>query len=212
VLALLDATGLSIRGPGSWRKEKPGAHEKQRRSYRKLHLLVDLETLQVLAACTTDPGAGDGAQLPRLLSALPEGVPVVATAADGAYDTEAVYAAAERHGIDDVRIPPSSRAKPWKESVPGAWIRNRHFQRGDRDRDFEAGGKAWKEAVQYHVRSLVETANSRLEALSGNRLKSRSGAGQDGEIFTLLWVLNEYAAFGMPQRETRAYALPAKAA
>jgi hypothetical protein len=200
VTLLVDSTGLSIRGPGSWRTDKPGAHERQRRAYVKLHLAVDLNTQQVVAVRTGFWKQGDAEVLPDLLEAVPAGVEVEALCADGAYDTRGVYAAAEKRGIEDVRIPPSTRARPWKESVPGARLRNRHFEQGGRSKSFVAGGKAWAEAVGYHARSLMETTMSRLTALGAHRLRSRSTAGREAEALLALEVLNHHARLGLPER------------
>src|SRR5208283_6042398 len=45
---LVDSTGLKLRGAGEWLLEKHGA--KTRRSWRKLHIGVDVETNEIVAA------------------------------------------------------------------------------------------------------------------------------------------------------------------
>jgi hypothetical protein len=45
---LVDSTGLRLCGPGEWLVEKHGT--RTRRSWRKLHIGVDAETGQILAA------------------------------------------------------------------------------------------------------------------------------------------------------------------
>src|SRR5690242_15220019 len=55
---LVDSTGLKLCGPGEWRIEKHGT--KVRRSWRKMHLGVNADTGQIVAAALTGPEADDG--------------------------------------------------------------------------------------------------------------------------------------------------------
>src|SRR5215216_3525270 len=91
---LVDSTGLRLCGPGEWLVEKHGT--RTRRSWRKLHLGVDADTGQVVAAVLTDRDAADGAQVGPLLDHV-DG-PVASLTGDGAYDQEGVYSrVAARH-------------------------------------------------------------------------------------------------------------------
>ena len=62
---LVDSTGLKLCGPGGWLIEKHGT--KARRSWRNLHIGVDADTGQILAAELTGPDVDDGAQVGPLL-------------------------------------------------------------------------------------------------------------------------------------------------
>ena len=86
---LVDSTGLKLCGAGEWLIEKHGT--RTRRSWRKLHLGVDADTGQIVAAVLTDKDADDGAQVGPLLDQV--AAPVVSFTADGAYDQEGVAAA-----------------------------------------------------------------------------------------------------------------------
>lgn len=203
---LIDSTGLSIKGPGGWQTDKPGAKrgDPRRRKYHKLHAVVDAGTQEVLSYLTTDSLTGDPPAVPPLLEALPDDVAIEALAADGAYDARSVYGAAAARGAHHALIPPKPGAKPWKEATPGAALRNANLAVGTKDRDFVPGGAAWREAVGYGVRSLVETTFSRLSAMGGNRLRARSATGQAAEIHAALELLNEHARLGLPERVGRA--------
>src|SRR3954470_10311656 len=61
---LVDSTGLKLCGPGEWLLEKHGT--KTRRSWRKLHLGMDANTGQIVAALTTND-VDDGSQAGPLL-------------------------------------------------------------------------------------------------------------------------------------------------
>jgi hypothetical protein len=57
----VDSTGLKLYGAGEWLVEKHGA--KMRRSWRKLHIGVDIDTGQIVAAALTAKEIDDGAEV-----------------------------------------------------------------------------------------------------------------------------------------------------
>src|SRR4051812_8821592 len=91
---LVDSTGLKLCGSGEWLIEKHGS--KTRRSWRKLHIGMDADTGQIVAAVLTAKEVDGGSQLGPLLDQV--AASVAAFTGDGAYDQEGVSAAvAERH-------------------------------------------------------------------------------------------------------------------
>ena len=82
---LVDSTGLRIH---VGRLRKPPKN----RAWRKLHLAVDANTGEIMAAELTSRRTHDATQVPALLDQV--GQPLASLAADGAYDTHAVYEAA----------------------------------------------------------------------------------------------------------------------
>src|SRR3954452_16294570 len=106
---LVDSTGLKLCGPGEWLLEKHGP--RIRRSWRKLHLGVDADTGQIVAAALTTPDVDDGSQAGPLLDQVAG--PVVSFTGDSAYDQDRVYASvAERHPEAAVVVPPRATAVP----------------------------------------------------------------------------------------------------
>ncbi len=55
--ALIDSTGLQIYGAGQWLEEKHGV--KSRRGWRKLHMMLDADSGDIIAHVMTAQGAGD---------------------------------------------------------------------------------------------------------------------------------------------------------
>jgi hypothetical protein len=103
---LVDSTGLKLCGPGEWLLEKHGT--RTRRSWRKLHLGVDADTGQIVAAALTTNDVDDGSQAGPLLDQVAG--PVVSFTGDGAYDQDGVYASvAARHPEAEVVVPPRDR-------------------------------------------------------------------------------------------------------
>ena len=61
----------------------------KRRTWRKLHLAVDIDTHEIITAEMTLVNVGDSEVLPTLLN--PQRWQVVEVSADGAYDTKECY-------------------------------------------------------------------------------------------------------------------------
>ena len=60
---LVDSTGIKMIGEGEWKRKKHGAE--YRRQWRKLHIGIAAETLQIRAAMVTDSRTGDAPVLPE---------------------------------------------------------------------------------------------------------------------------------------------------
>src|SRR5260221_9119336 len=91
---LVDSTGVKIYGEGEWLDQKHS--RRSRRRWRKLHLGVDADTHEIVAAELTPDDVGDVSEVPDLLDQIDADVATMA--AHGAYDGEAIYdAVAQRH-------------------------------------------------------------------------------------------------------------------
>ena len=90
-------------GAGEWLLEKHGT--KTCRSWRKLHIGMDADIGQIVAAALTTNHVDDGSQVDPLLDQVT--APVASFTADGAYYLEGV---AERHPEAAVIVPPRSTA------------------------------------------------------------------------------------------------------
>jgi len=94
---LVDGTGLRAHSGNA-----PGSGPPPKRSaWRKLHLVVNADTGDILASALTTHRARDAAQVPMLLAQVDD--PLASAMVDGAYDTLSVYAAIEAHGSDRAR-------------------------------------------------------------------------------------------------------------
>ncbi|WP_157017107.1 IS5 family transposase [Mesorhizobium xinjiangense] len=80
---VVDSTDLKVFGAGEWLEEKHETRRK-RRSWRKLHLGLDLLSGEILCADLTLERIGDTTVLPELLGQID--APVARFIADGAYD------------------------------------------------------------------------------------------------------------------------------
>jgi hypothetical protein len=197
---VLDSTGLKVYGEGEWKVRQHGVGK--RRTWRKLHLSVDADTGEILAASMTEGDAADGPLLPALVEQSQEaGGPVASASADGAYDSWENDAFLSERGIAAL-IPPKK----------GSVIRQRKragvapLPRDERLRairalgggNFEYGRRRWAKASGYSRRSLVETAMMRQKTILGPGLRSRREETQHCECLLRCRVLNQLTALGMP--------------
>ena len=189
---VIDSTGIKAEGESEWTARKHGGPK--RRIWRKIHIGIDEETLEVRAVKVTTSTVGDAPMLPELPNQIPTDQTIGSVTADGAYDTRRchdVIAARNAHAV----IPPRKNAKSWKPTSAGAIARNeavnvsRHL-----------GRAIWRRWSGYHRRSRVETKMHCVKLL-GQSLMARDFDRQVAEIQIRVAVLNRYTALGIPVTE-----------
>jgi len=122
---LVDSTGIKFLGEGEWKRKKHGAE--YRRQWRKVHLGIDANTLEIRAIEVTDNSVGDAPMLPELLGQIPSDEPIASVSGDGAYDTKTCHAAINERGAQAM-IPPRKNAQAWKEALGGLWRATRRCE------------------------------------------------------------------------------------
>lgn len=118
---LIGSTGVKAEGEGEWLARKHGLSEP--RGWRKFHLGIDAETMEIRAIEVTGSRIGDVPTLPDLLRQIQVDQSISVVIADGAYDILACHAAIAARGASPV-IPPRRNGKPWREQKAGAMARN----------------------------------------------------------------------------------------
>ncbi len=157
---LVDSTGLKLCGAGEWLVEKHGT--RARRSWRKLHIGLDAETGQIVAATLTTKDVDDAAQVGPLLDQVTG--PVTSFTADGAYDQSSTYDnVAQRHPDAAVVVPPRSTAVPSETAESAPTQRDRHFQC-----IAEHGRMGWQKRSGYNARARAEAAIARWKQVIGD--------------------------------------------
>jgi hypothetical protein len=188
---VIDSTGVKVYGEGEWKVRQHGASK--RRTWRKVHLGVDVATQEIIAVEMTSNDVGDCEVLPTLLEQI-DGE-ITAVGADGAYDTAEVYATIQQRGARSV-IPPRRGAKIWhhgnQKGLPHPRDENlRHIR--------THGRKHWKQQSEYHQRSLAETAVYRFKTIFGEKLSARLFESQCTEVFLKSRAVNIMTRLGMPE-------------
>ena len=173
----------------SRRTRKHGGQK--RRVWRKIHIGIDEQTLEVRAVEVTSSEVGDAPMLPELLNQIPPDQEIASVTADGAYDTRKCHDAIAERGAAAV-IPPRKNAKPWKAESPGAVARSEALRASK-----YLGRALWRRWSGYHRRSRVETKMHCVKLL-GQRLMARDFDRQVAEFQVRVAVLNGFTAPGIP--------------
>ncbi len=187
---VIDSTGLKVHGAGEWHAHRYG---KPRRTWRKLHLAVDANTHEVIAAELTMDTVGDPTVFPDLLEQLPPEEPIASVAADGTYDTWDCHQTLLEHQAEAL-IPPRSTAVAWPPQAHG----QPHPRTAILEYRQQHGEEAWKIHSGYHRRSLAETAMFRFKTLFGERLSNRRFDTQTTQAYVRLAAMNIMTQLGMP--------------
>jgi hypothetical protein len=182
---VLDTTGLKVHGEGEWRAEKYGG----KKSWRKLHLVLDLETGQLMLAEITEEYVHDTTYLEKALKGTNEKKGKVLI--DGIADSRRCYETAAQYN-KHLLTPPKQGAVLRKES--GYEKRNEAVKivrglGGDR-----LAKSIWGKLVGYNYRVIAESMMSRWKRLYGGSLKSRCGARQKIEVTIKALMINEMMA------------------
>lgn len=186
----VDSTGLKVYGQGEWHARKHDVI--QRRTWRKLHLAIDVNSQEVVGSILTTNNVGDTEVFDDLVNQVDGDIHKLA--GDGAYDAKDVYKTLEKRKAEAL-IPPRKGAKIQRHG-------NRVDERLARDDNLRLvrvlGMKAWKRVSGYHMRSLAETAMYRFKQLLGDKLMARGFESQCAEAFAKCAALNIMTQQGMP--------------
>ncbi len=181
---LVDSTGLKLGGAGEWLVEKHCT--KTRRSPRKLHIGLDADTGQIVAAALTTKEVG--ALLDQVRG------PMASFTADGAYDQGGVSAAvAKRHPDAAIIVPPRSTAVSSETAATTPTQRDRHLHS-----IAEHGRAAWQKASGYKKRARAEAAIGRFKQVIGDGLRSRTDERRATEVDVAVHALNRMLELGHP--------------
>lgn len=192
---VVDSTGLKVFGEGEW-LEKKHKTKRKRRSWRKLHLGLDLVSGEVVCSDLTTDDVGDPTVLPVLLDQVDGRVSHFL--ADGAYDGEPTtdLLAARFGSMIEVTIPPPKNAILSPNAANDPTARDGHIA------EIAARGRmAWQKATGYNKRSRGETLMGRWKAVIGPKLKARTFENQKTEAKIGVRVLNQMIGLGRPSFE-----------
>lgn len=129
----------------------------KRRTWRKLHLAVDVDTHEAISAEVSLVNVGDSEVLPTLLNPLRRKIDAVS--ADGAYDTKSCHNTLKNKGCTPL-IAPRKNAAFWEDGHP----------RNEAVEALKNGTIAeWKSETGYHYGSISETAMSRYKGLTSGK-------------------------------------------
>jgi hypothetical protein len=187
---VVDSTGLKIFGEGEWLENKHKTKAK-RKSWRKLHLGLDLVSGDLVCSDLTTDGVGDPTALPGLLDQIDGDV--TRFIADGAYDGEpsSDMLLALFSGDIQIVIPPP------KNAILSADAQDSPTLRDQRITAIRTGGRmAWQVSSGYNQRSRGETQMGRWKQVIGPKMKARCLPNQRTEAKIGTRILNKMNGLG----------------
>lgn len=172
---LIDSSGFKISGEGEWKTKIHG--QSYRRSWLKVHLLVDSKTNEIVDLIVTSPSEADVNVGVQFLDQIPTSGQVLA---DGAYDGQRFREGAYNKGIQAI-VPPPTNAKLRKQACFNE--RNDAIRMISLFGDDRAGRSLWGKLTGYCNRVKVESAFSRLKRIFGSGVFSRGICAQKVELW-----------------------------
>jgi len=118
---LVDSTDIKFIGEGECKRKKHGTE--YRSQWRKVHLGIDANTLEVRAIEVTDNSVGDAPMLEPLLKQIPPQEALDSVTCDGAHDTQVCHKAIAQRQAQAI-IVLRKNAKLYKGSTQGQEVRN----------------------------------------------------------------------------------------
>lgn len=198
---LVDSTGIRVFGESEWKFVKYRIEKTKYQKWRKLHIAIDANTQDILAATITDSSFQDGNCLPDLINQIDRKIGQIT--ADGAYDKLACYKKAYEVGATPV-FPPqhnaSVQANKYKKN-PALVARDQTILSIGRGADRVERLRAWKVKNNYHRRSLVETAMFRMKSIFGWQVRSKCFKNQVTDLLIRCRAINKMNTLDLPLSE-----------
>lgn len=197
IVVAVDSTGLTVHSQSEWKRIK---HKDKQYSYndkwRKLHIIIDTSSGQILQGSYTGSDRPDCGELPGLLEGIHTEIDAVA--GDMAYDTldcrKAIYQKKAHQLIPPVRrgvISTTHReTRKHKDIFKERDEAINYINANKINGDIALARKQWKVAVGYHRRSLVETTMSQIKAHCSDRLTNRTEASRKNQALIKCKTVN----------------------
>lgn len=194
---LVDSTGVQVLGEGEWKRLRHG--ESRCQVWKKLHIALDADSLDIVALDVTDSVRLDGNYLPGLIKQIK--APIKQITGDGAYDKKSCYECAYERGAKPVFPPQHNAAVQRSKTKKNLALtpRDELIIRLNSAPDKEEELRVWKKENNYHQRSLVETNMSRLNSIFGDQMSARTPENQFTDLAIRCRIINKMNKLGLPQ-------------
>jgi len=179
-----------------WRISIKQKTKPKRKSWRKLHLGLDLVSGDIVCSDLTKDYVGDPTALPDLLDQID--ADVTRFIADGAYDGDPTSALlTDRFGVGvEIIIPPPKTAVLSPDADDNPTLRDQRIA------EIRTGGRmAWQASTGYNQRSRGETQMGRWKMVIGRNLKARNFPTQKTEAKIGVNILNKMTELGRAKFE-----------
>jgi hypothetical protein len=183
-----DSTGVNVYTTSGWHQRKYGKdslHHK-REQWKKIHIAMDLDTMQIMSVEYTNSNVNDCEVIKDMCNKIIDKVRSVR--ADGAYDTQEFYKIINDWGAKAM-IPPARTSKGQDELKHRPKCKKEYLMQRDEIikmireyGNFDDGLKSWKVNSGYHRRSLIEACMFRLKRIFGFYLQQKTEQGRKNEV------------------------------
>lgn len=191
----IDSTGLKVYGEGEWKVRKHGVSK--RRTWRKLHIAIDIATQEIISVELTGNDEDDAAVADKMVRG--KTAKLQSFTGDGAYD-DFNFRKTLGNGVKQIIPPPIDAVihdihKGTKKKPPKIFLEQRnqaveYIKEHDR--------KQWKIKENYHKRSRNEVVMFRYKTSFGDHMNARKLENQKTEVTLKCKILNTYRKVGMP--------------
>mgnify|MGYP000013968051 CR=1 FL=1 len=188
----IDSTGLKVYGEGEWKVRAHGVSK--RRTWRKLHIGIDVKTQEIISVSLTGNDEDDAAVAQKMIEGKTQ--QISSFRGDGAYDD---FSLRESLGVSIQQIIPPPKDAVIHYDTKKKPLADYLIQRNQAVESIhEIGRKEWKINSEYHERSLNETVMFRYKTSFGGEMTTRKMEHQKTEVNIKCHILNTYRRQGMP--------------
>ena len=192
---VIDSTGLKIYCAGEWNETKHGLSK--RRQWRKLHLTINAETLEIVGQSLTTNKIGDPTEAINHIENL-KGFDINEFIADGAYDSILInhhLNIQKQQEETKVTVPPPSNAVFSDTYDTSPTQRDKHIEYIN-----EKGKETWKFKTDHQRQLLTENAMGRYKNAFSGTMHARNIDGQAFEARVAANILNKQIRQGTIRR------------
>jgi hypothetical protein len=191
---IVDSTGVKSRKDGEYRSNKYGKVKK----WKQLHIVISRKTRKILNVKVTRANSGDANRFVPLMKPIVERKRVNSSRTDGGYDSEENFEFCDRNNIDPI-IPVHINAQSGRhrrkriEEQLGVVKKPGKYRQPTKEQK-KKNQEEWKERVDYHDRSLIETVNAVFKGVFDESVFSKTTKMIEKELLLKAVMYNRYIA------------------
>ena len=191
----IDSTGLKVYGEGEWKVRKHGVSK--RRTWRKLHIAIDIVTQEIISVELTGNDEDDAKVGNKMLQGKTD--KLRSFRGDGAYDDFAFRKTLGKDVKQIIPPPIDAVVHPMGKGTPKNPPKLYLEQRNEAIEFIKASSRAeWKIQEGYHKRSRNEVVMFRFKSTFGGHMNTRNLESQKTEVLLKCKILNTHRQVGMP--------------
>jgi hypothetical protein len=178
IVIAVDSTGIKVANRGDWLHHK----WKERKSYLKIHVAVDIKKKKILSLEVTSEEVHDSKILKNLVDSALENNDIKMILADAAYDSKENFHDLSYNDIEAAIKVRKNSSRRSMGCYPRKIIVLQQLKNFDR----------WKDSVSYGYRWMVETVFSSMKRMFGEYVSARKFPNMVKEMFLKASLYNMF--------------------